>query len=174
MVGIHFRFISKGGTKSGFLGFSSSGNVAHGNPTLSTTVSCSICHSGIVSATKIDTYAMDGTPSLYRCGGCHTPSTRTPLQSGEIVDTSRHLNGEKEVVFAPVEFRTKAQLSNVANALGWSRTGDYKSDSSYDSFNLALSTWDPQSRSCLTACHVNQPGITWGGAIQCSSCHANQ
>lgn len=174
MVGIHFRFIARGGVESGFLGFSSSGRVAHGNPSVATTISCALCHSGIVSSTRIDTYAMDGTASLYRCGSCHTGSTRTPLQSGEIVDTARHPNGAKEVVFAPIEFRTTAQLSNVANALGWSRSGDYKSGSSYDGFLLSSSTWDPQTRSCLTACHVNQPGITWGGAIQCSSCHANQ
>lgn len=174
MVGLHFKFIAKGGTRSGFLGFSSSGNMAHGNPALSTTVSCVTCHSGIVSPTKIDTYAMNGTGSLYRCGGCHTQTSRTPLQVGEIVDTARHIDGSKQVVFAPVEFKTKAQLSNVGNALGWGRTGNYKADDSYDSFNLTASSWDPQSKTCLTACHVNQPGITWGAQLQCFSCHANQ
>ena len=73
-----------------------------------------------------------------------------------------------------VAVRTKAQLSNVANALGWGRQGNYKAADSFDSFDLSVSTWDPQTKTCLTACHVNQPGITWGTGLQCSSCHANQ
>ena len=174
MVGIHFKIISKGGTQNGFLGFSSSGSAAHGNAGLATTVSCVTCHSGIVGATRIDTYAMDGTSSLFRCSSCHTATSRTPLQSGEIANTALHINGTKDVLFAPVTFKTKAQLANVANALGWTRNGSYKADDSYDSFNLGVSTWDAQTRTCLTACHVNQPNITWGAQLQCFSCHANQ
>jgi predicted CxxxxCH...CXXCH cytochrome family protein len=174
MVGIHFKFTAKGGVKNGFLGFSSSGSMAHGNSDLATTVSCVTCHSGIVSPTKIDTYAMNGTSSLYRCGNCHTASTRTPLQSGQIVDTARHVNGIKDVAFPVTTFKTKAQLTSQANALGWQRSGNYKDDNSYDSFALGTSSWDPQTRTCLTACHVNQPNITWGAQLQCFSCHANQ
>jgi len=174
MVGIHFKMNAKGGVKNGFLGFSSSGSMAHGNAAVATTVSCVTCHSGIVSPTQIDTYAMNGTSSLYRCGNCHTASTRTPLQVGQIVDTSRHLNGVKDVAFPVVTFKTKAQLTSQANALGWQRSGTYKEDNSYDSFALGTSSWDAQTRTCLTACHVNQPNITWGAQLQCFSCHANQ
>lgn len=174
MVGIHFKNTTRGNKQSGFLGYSSSGSMAHGNPALATTISCNLCHSGIVSSSQIDTYAMNGTSSKFRCANCHGTSTRTPLQTGAIIDTSQHINGTKNIRFAPVAVKTKAQLSNVANALGWGRYGSYKAADSYDSFDLSVSTWDAQTKTCLTACHVNQPGITWGAGLQCSSCHANQ
>jgi predicted CxxxxCH...CXXCH cytochrome family protein len=174
LVGIHFKNTTKGNKQNGFLGYSSSGSMAHGNQAVATTISCNLCHSGVVSNTQIDTYAMNGTSSKFRCGSCHTAATRTPLQPGQIVNTSMHINGAKDVLFAPVTVKTKAQLSNVANALGWNRHGNYKTADSYDSFDLSVSSWDPQSKTCLTACHVNQPGITWGAGLQCSSCHANQ
>ncbi|GAM09958.1 geobacter CxxxxCH...CXXCH motif protein [Geobacter sp. OR-1] len=174
MIGIHFKNTSKGNKQNGFLGYSSSGNMAHGNSAFATTITCNLCHSGVVSSTQIDTYAMSGTTSKFKCAGCHSSGSRTPLQPGSIVDTSLHINGAKNIAFAPVAVRTKAQLSNVANALGWGRQGSYKTADSYDSFDLSVSTWDPQTKTCLTACHVNQPGITWGAGLQCSSCHANQ
>jgi len=159
---------------TGFLGYSSAGDKAHGNPALATTIGCYICHSGVVSSTKIDTYAMNGTTSKFRCANCHDAGSPTPLQVGEIVNTAQHINGSKNVAFAPVSFKTKAQLSNVANALGWTRTGSYKTAGSHDSFDMSVSTWNPATKTCLTACHVNQPGIVWGASLQCASCHANQ
>jgi len=174
MVGIHFRNNSRGNNLNGFLGYSSSGSMAHGNPAMATTISCYTCHSGIVSSTQIDTYAMTGTGSYFRCANCHTSNSRTPLQPGQIVNTALHINGAKNVAFAPITFKTKAQLANVANALGWSRNSNYKADDSYDSSDLSISTWDVQTKTCLTACHVNQPSITWGAQLKCMSCHANQ
>jgi hypothetical protein len=174
MINIHFKSTAKGNNQRGFLGFSSAGDKAHGNSNLATTISCYTCHSGVVSSTKIDTYAMNGSSSNFRCGRCHTASTPTPLQAGEIVDTSKHVNGVKNVAFAPVTFRTKAQITNVNNVLGWTRNGGYKAAGSYDSFDLGTSTWDAQSKTCLTLCHVNQPNITWGAQLQCNSCHAKQ
>jgi hypothetical protein len=174
MIGIHALSTYAGNNQNGYLGYSSSGNKAHGNPALATTIACYTCHSGIVSSTRVDTYAMTGTGSAFRCASCHTTGSRTPLQTGTIENAALHVNGSKDVVFAPVTFKTKAQLSNVANALGWSRNGNYKADDAYDSFSLGTSTWDSQTRTCLTACHVNQPNITWGAQLQCFSCHANQ
>ncbi len=174
MIGIHALSTYAGNNRNGYLGYSSSGSKAHGNPALATTIACYICHSGIVSTTQIDTYAMTGTGSAFRCASCHTAGSRTPLQTGAIANAALHVNGSKDVAFAPVTFKTKAQLANVANALGWSRSGNYKADDAYDSFNMGSSTWDPQTRTCLTACHVNQPNITWGAQLQCFSCHANQ
>ncbi|SNB45999.1 CxxxxCH/CxxCH domain-containing protein [Geobacter sp. DSM 9736] len=174
MVGIHYRNTYRGSGQNGFLGYSSSGDMAHGNPAYATTVGCYICHSGIVSSTQVDTYAMHGSGGKFDCSRCHTASTRTPLQPGLITDTARHINGKKDVAFPALTFKTKAQLSNVANALGWTRNGSYKTAGSYDSMDLGTSTWDPATKTCLTACHVNQPGITWGGALKCVSCHANQ
>jgi predicted CxxxxCH...CXXCH cytochrome family protein len=174
LVGIHFANTGKGNKQNGFLSFSSVGNMAHGNNALASTIACYTCHSGIVSSSSIDTYAMDGSSSLFRCSSCHNASTRTPLQTGQINNAALHVNGSKDVVFAPITFKTKAQLSNVANALGWTRNGNYKSADSYDSFDLSVATWDPATRTCLTACHVNQPGITWGAQLKCVSCHARQ
>ncbi|ABQ24292.1 CxxxxCH/CxxCH domain c-type cytochrome [Geotalea uraniireducens] len=174
MVGIHFMNTYVGNNMNGYLGYSSSGSMAHGNPALATTISCYTCHSGIVSSSQIDTYAMSGTSSNFRCEACHTSSSRTRLQPGEIVNASLHINGAKDVAFAPISIKTKAQLANVANALGWSRSGNYKADTSYDSADLSVATWNAQTKTCLTACHVNQPDITWGAQLKCVSCHANQ
>ncbi len=174
MVGIHFKTTAKGNNENGFLGFSSSGNVAHGNAAVATTISCYICHSGIVSPATIDTYAMNGSTSKFRCGSCHTGSSRTRLQNGLIINTALHINGVKNVVFSPTSIKTKAQLATAGNALGWTRNGIYKAADSYDSADLSVSTWDSGTKTCLTACHVNQPNIIWGAALQCVSCHANQ
>jgi predicted CxxxxCH...CXXCH cytochrome family protein len=174
MIGIHYRNNSKGNNRTGFLGFSSSGSMAHGNSAVATTISCNICHSGIVSSTKIDTYAMGGSSSIFNCGSCHKPGSRTPLQAGEITNAALHVNGAKDVAFAPIDFKTKAQLSVAANAMGWTRNGNYKGDDSYDHADLRVSTWDAGTKTCYTACHVNQPNITWGGQLRCVSCHVNQ
>ena len=175
MVGIHFKNIYKGNGGYGFLGYSSAGDKAHGNAGVSTTMSCDICHSGIVDPAKPDTYAMFGTGKKFECAQCHTASTPTKLQAGDIIDTGMHVNGKKDVLFTAVPYRTKAQLSNVANAGGvWMRNGGYKAAGSYDSTDLSGSTWDAQTKTCLTACHVNQPAIIWGQPLKCSSCHANQ
>jgi predicted CxxxxCH...CXXCH cytochrome family protein len=174
MIGIHSMNTYVGNKANGFLGFSSSSNKAHGNPALATTITCYICHSGTVSSSQTDTYAMNGTSSDFRCGACHTASTRTRLQTGVIGGAGRHINGAKDVAFAPISFLTKAQLGNVANALGWTRNGTFKAADSYDSFDLSVATWNPGTRTCLTACHVNQPNITWGAQLTCKSCHANQ
>ncbi len=174
MVGIHFMNTYVGNKQNGFLGFSSSGNKAHGNPAFATTIGCNVCHSGIVDSTRVDTYAMNGTGSDFRCANCHTAGSPTPLQTGAIANAALHVNGTKNVAFAPVTFKTKAQLANNANALGWTRNGSYKAADSYDSFDLSVATWDSQTKTCLTACHVNQPNITWGAQLKCVSCHANQ
>jgi hypothetical protein len=174
MVGIHFKNTSKGNNQNGFLGYSNSGNMAHGNTALATTISCYICHSGIVSSATVDTYAMNGTGTKFRCGSCHTGSTRTKLQNGLIVNTALHMNGVKNVVFSPTSIKTKAQLATAGNALGWTRSGAYKDPASFDSADLSVSTWDAGTKTCLTACHVNQPNIVWGASLQCVSCHANQ
>jgi hypothetical protein len=178
MMGIHVMNTYVGNKLNGFLGYSSSGNKAHGNTTYSTTISCNICHSGIVSSSQIDTFAMYSSTSSFRCANCHTATTRTKLQSGKIDNTLLHVNGVKDVNFQSGEFRTKAQLINNNNAPGWGRTRGYKSYSSFDSVNLGAGTYErtsvPGKVTCTTYCHVNQPGITWGNQLKCVSCHANQ
>jgi predicted CxxxxCH...CXXCH cytochrome family protein len=176
MVGIHFQNTYVGNNQNGYLGYSSSGNKAHGNPNVSTTIGCYVCHSGIVSSAQLDTYTLQAkTSSGFRCASCHTSSTRTKLQPGLIVGAMWHVNGQKDVKFTNVPFLTKAQLTSQANALGWNRPNGYKVDqNSFDTCNLGTSTWDPGTKTCMTACHVNQPSIVWGQTLHCSSCHANQ
>jgi hypothetical protein len=120
---------------------------------------------------------MFGTGSPFECSGCHTSSTPTKLQAGNILGTGLHVNGKKDVLFPATAypFKTKAQLSNVANSGGsWTRNGGYKAAGSYDSTDLSTSTWNPVAKSCNTACHANQSGIIWGNKLKCLSCHANQ
>jgi hypothetical protein len=175
MVGIHFKNTYKGPGRTGFLGYSSTGDKAHGNAGVASTMSCDVCHSGIVDPAKPDTYAMFGTGKKFECAQCHTASTPTKLQAGNITGTGLHINGKKDVLFTAAPYLTKAQLANVANAGGvWMRNGNYKAAGSYDSTDLTTSTWNAQTKTCLTACHVNQPGIIWGASLKCSSCHANQ
>ncbi|WP_160295258.1 CxxxxCH/CxxCH domain-containing protein [Geobacter sp. OR-1] len=175
MVGIHFKNTYKGPGGYGFLGYSSAGDKAHGNAGVATTMSCDVCHSGIVDPAKPDTYAMFGTGKKFECASCHTAGTPTKLQAGNIVGTGLHINGKKDVLFTTATYKTKAQLANVANAGGvWMRNGGYKEAGSHDSADLSGSTWDSATKTCLTACHVNQPAIRWGYPIKCSSCHANQ
>jgi predicted CxxxxCH...CXXCH cytochrome family protein len=176
LVGIHFSNTYVGNKQNGYLGYSSSGNKAHGNPNVADTIGCYVCHSGIVSKEQIDTYSLQGQASSgFRCANCHTAATRTKLQTGLIVGAKWHVNGQKDVIFPNITFKSKAQLANQANALGWSRPNGYKVDqNSYDTCNLGTSSWDAGTKTCLTACHVNQPGIVWGQPLHCSSCHANQ
>jgi predicted CxxxxCH...CXXCH cytochrome family protein len=176
MIGIHFKNTYKGNGGYGFLGYSATGNKAHGNGLIASTMTCEVCHFGVVDKDKPDTYAMFGTGKKFECAQCHSASTPTKLQSGNILGTGMHINGKKDVVFTPDTYKTKAQLANNANAGGyWMRNGGYKvNENSYDSTTLGGSTWDPVTKTCLTACHVNLPDIRWGQPIKCSSCHANQ
>jgi hypothetical protein len=176
MVGIHFNSTYVGNNGNGFLGFSSSGNVAHGRSGVSTTISCVICHDGIVDPDplKVDTFAMYSTSSNFNCSTCHKSNTRTKLQTGNIMGTNLHINGKKDVVLQGITLKTKAQLKNNANALGWTRPDGYKGVDDYDTATLTPLGWNPVDKSCLTACHVNQSGITWGKKLMCNSCHANQ
>jgi predicted CxxxxCH...CXXCH cytochrome family protein len=187
MVGIHFRATSKGNNNNGFLGFSSSGTMAHGNKNLSDPIGCYICHASVVSIarTDIDTYAMYSTGSRFECRSCHKANSRTPLRNGLIANTMLHVNGVKDIAFPTngvpeATLKTKAQLVNNLNALNWNRSVGYKGYSSYDSANLGLGTAvrvvsNNNSITCTTRCHIEQPGIYWGKTdMQCISCHANQ
>ncbi|MBT0666656.1 CxxxxCH/CxxCH domain-containing protein, partial [Geobacter pelophilus] len=171
MIGFHFANTYIGNNANGFLGFSSNGNKAHGNALMASTFSCNLCHDGVVSSTQIDTHAMAGKSSIFKCANCHSDSTPTRLQPGLIVDARRHINGYKDVGFPSVAIMSKAQLANPTVAAGWERFGAYKAAGSYDYMNLGNSSWDPVTKSCATACHFNRP-VTWGSnQVECASCH---
>jgi predicted CxxxxCH...CXXCH cytochrome family protein len=171
MVGFHFANTYIGNNANGFLGFSSNGNKAHGNALMASTISCYVCHNGIVSSSQIDTHAMAGKSSVFKCANCHSEATTTKLQPGQIVDTARHINGFKDVEFPSISIMSKAQLANPTVASGWERFGAYKSSGSYDYMNLGNSSWDSVNRTCTTACHFNRT-VSWGSTqIECASCH---
>jgi predicted CxxxxCH...CXXCH cytochrome family protein len=178
MIGIHSFNTYAGNDQNGFLGFSSSGNKAHGNSALANTISCNTCHSGIVSDTVIDTYAMNGKSSQFNCSNisCHSSSSKTILQSGQITNTARHINGFKDIVFPNYSTKTKAQVANVIDAPGWTRYGSYKSPTSYDRANLGTSSWSRDGNgkvTCTNACHMNTT-VTWGTDLTCASCHVSK
>jgi predicted CxxxxCH...CXXCH cytochrome family protein len=176
MVGIHFQNTYVGNNQNGYLGYSSSGNKAHGNKNISTTIGCYICHSGIVSSQKLDTYTLQAeTTSGFRCMNCHKATSTTPLQSGLIVGAKFHVNGVKDVKFPNTTLMSKAQLPSVASVLGWSRPNGYKTGvNDYDTCNLGVADWNPQTKTCTTACHISQP-VVWGQPLlRCNGCHVSQ
>jgi len=180
MLGVHSDNVYDAVNKD-LMAWNNTVDSAHGNATVSTTMSCGICHSGIVSWTTIDTYSMNGaTGSAFKCDACHSAGTPTKLQSGVITDKSLHVNGSKDVVFANIVMKSKAQLRDntatwTTTVSVWNRSGSYKASGSYDWATLGgVSTWNAGSKTCTTACH-NGKSATWTSVttLNCSSCHDN-
>jgi predicted CxxxxCH...CXXCH cytochrome family protein len=168
MVGMHTDNISNKVSGSGLLSTGTTTDSSHGNGTVATTISCDLCHSGVTGT--IDTYAMNGTSSWFKCGACHTDATPTKLRNGSIADKSLHINGVKNVIFAEVSVKSKAQLRDGSKPDVWTRTGGYNTSGSYDAAMLN-GTWDSGTKTCTTACHNNKQA-TWGDTnLTCVSCH---
>jgi predicted CxxxxCH...CXXCH cytochrome family protein len=165
LVGIHFDNIYDG--SGGLLVAGATDPSSHGDPNTSTTMTCYLCHNGVVSSTAIDTYALHNLgSSAMKCSTCHT----TP-QSGAITNKSLHVNGMKNVAIANVTVKSKAQLTNAPDS--WTRTGTYKTAGSHDSALIHQGDWNPGAKTCTTACHNNQP-VTWGSTtVTCVSCHTS-
>lgn len=173
MVTIHFDNTYNKVAGSGLLGTGTTVDSSHGNANVATTMACYVCHYGVVSNTTIDTYAMDGTTSSFRCGACHTGATPTPLQAGVINDKSKHVSGSVNVTFAPITMKSKAQLRTASLPAVWTRSGTYGASGSYDSTSAALSsgTWTPATKTCVVACHTMNL-IQWGDTTDtCLNCH---
>ena len=168
LIGIHWDNIYNG--SGGRAWTTNGGSGSHGAQAASTTITCYICHSGIVSSATVDTYALNGTGSSLRCGGCHTGTTTTPLQNGLITDKSLHVNAQKDVVIANgFAVKSRAQLRNTQP--GWSRSGTYKTAGSYDWATIFSSNWNTSTKTCVTACHLSQP-VSWTTTgVSCSTCH---
>jgi predicted CxxxxCH...CXXCH cytochrome family protein len=173
LVGIHFDNIYTGST--GLASAGTDGTNSHGNSAYSTTISCYICHNGIVSSTTIDTYALYNlTSSAMKCSNCHTSNTPTPLQNGIIVNKSLHINAVKNVSFADnFIIKSKAQLRDGSRPNFWTRNVGYKVPLAYDSATMNSFVWDPGTKTCTTACHNNVP-VQWGATnVTCNSCHTD-
>ena len=174
LVGIHFDDIFNKVSGSGLLTTGTTTESSHGNASVATTITCYVCHYQTASSATIDTYAMDGTSSKFKCGTCHTSSTPTKLQHGVIIDKTKHVySGTPIVAFAPITVNSKAQLRNASLPSQWKRNGTYGVAGSYDSTVSLLNTgtWTPASKTCVVACH-NGNSVQWGDTgVTCVSCH---
>lgn len=169
LVGIHFDNIHSG--TSGLIppGGPAGSGAAHGDPNTATTMSCNTCHAATVTATNQQ--SAQGT--AFACTTCHGMP-----QEGSIADKTKHVNGSRDVVFMTGTVRSKAQLSDAAfssllQPMGWTRNNGYKlGTNSHDSVNFSGS-YNADAKTCVTACHLNQPA-TWGDtAVTCISCHTD-
>ncbi|MFA4828278.1 MAG: CxxxxCH/CxxCH domain-containing protein [Thermodesulfovibrionales bacterium] len=181
LVGIHFDNISNRVAGSGLLTAGAGNNNSHGSSTYSTTISCYICHNGEVSATTIDTYALNNLgSSSMKCStaSCHTGVSAIPSQNGVISDKSLHINAAKNVTLAGGAFtvKSKAQLREASRPATWTRNGAYGAPGSYDSA-LLNGTWNSGTKTCTTACHdAGSVSVTatWGDTtVTCYSCHTS-
>jgi predicted CxxxxCH...CXXCH cytochrome family protein len=176
-VGIHYDNIFSG--TSGFLGYSSSGNKAHGVSTQATTISCNLCHSNTVTTAfnKLGT----------ACTSCHSSDAGTlALDSANAY--AFHVNGNVDVAFPATNMRSKAQIRDTSFSVYsglWSRNGgvtNYKKDAtSYDVskqlLNTAVFTAGAAGQgSCANVvCHnqrSGQPAVIWNQTLQCVDCHS--
>jgi predicted CxxxxCH...CXXCH cytochrome family protein len=180
-VGIHYEELYNG--TSGLLAASDTpGNdAAHGDPAVSSTITCYTCHSGTVTDTA---NAANST-----CLGCHsdTNSIVTGDELARILSgSSTHINGLKDVVFADLTtFKSKAQLrdnladaddgSNLLSAI-WNRITGYKGAADYDTAQAAFATpvFTQGADTCSTvACH-NGNTATWSdNGVDCMYCHTS-
>ena len=172
MAGIHYDNIYTGGTGLAAMGNTATG--AHGNNATATTISCNICHYGTVTTDSND----QNLNANANCGSCHN-GTAVPLKGNVVIDAASnlHLNGVINVVLQTGTVLSKAQLRDTASGgtspVGWTRNNGYKSATlaSGDSATINGTDWSSASKTCTTACHLNQASPTWGTPTTCNSCH---
>ncbi len=174
---------------SGKLPITNKPNTAHGNPNNSTTIGCYICHNATVTSKANDRNT--------KCSGCHYAGNPRGAQLkgvATVANLANHVNGMRDVQFAPIQMRSKAQVrpkgANTASNSGfdfysgvWQRTS-YKAYStlSYDIAKAAFDTatmWHPgtamNSNCSNIACH-NGRTVSWNLANfndpnKCMDCH---
>jgi predicted CxxxxCH...CXXCH cytochrome family protein len=179
LVGLHWDNIydaQNGGllARGGTVG----SGAAHGDPNTSTTISCNLCHAATVNWTSSTQYStLSGAGTAFACANCHDGTQAFANASGVITDKSKHVNASRDVQFASITFKSRAQLRDQSftdqiQPLGWTRNNGYKTGAtSYDSVNLTGS-YNSSTKTCTTACHLNQP-VQWGDntGVTCNSCH---
>jgi predicted CxxxxCH...CXXCH cytochrome family protein len=170
-VGIHYDDIYTGTT--GLLADAGASGAGHGDVSTAITITCALCHNGTVNVWRND--------NNTACVSCHGGEGNA-LTSADL-DKTMHVNGVKDVTFAPVDpVRSKAQVRDFSASEpelndNWQRTGGYKVDSaSHDETKVSppLNTatmWDGGTKNCTVACH-NGNTTTWGTTgISCNACH---
>lgn len=140
---------------------------AHGDPAISTTFNCNVCHYGTVRASNNDLN--------NACSSCHTGGSGKGVM-GVYSSGNLHINGEVNVNFMdPFIVKSRAQLRNNISSVfslntSWTRTNGYKAANSYDQ-----SRYTPSyvGGSCSTvSCH-NGTSMEWRttGPLACAACH---
>jgi predicted CxxxxCH...CXXCH cytochrome family protein len=165
--------------KNGKVGFSGTGNSAHGNPNTTTTITCYICHSATVDPNA------HGNDKNDKCKGCH--GVTAPLKGTlRVNNIANHVNGLREIQFAPIKVRSKAQVRPESfkwYTAVWSRTY-YKNMTSiaFDESKVPLNTatmWhysSAKSSNCSNlACHNGYKAVwnmqNWNDPNKCMDCH---
>lgn len=165
--------------KAGKVGFSGTGNSAHGNPNTTTTITCYICHTDTVSAVA------HGNDKNTRCRSCHNG---TAIAKGVVTinNLANHVNGSREIKFAAIKVRSKAQVRPASFKFYsgvWKRAyyKDYTSIA-FDEAKVALDTatmWHPstpsESKCSNLACHNGYEAkwnmANWNDPNKCMDCH---
>jgi len=166
---------------NGKVGFKGTGNSAHGNPNTTTTITCYICHTDTVNANA------HGNDKNSRCVGCHN-GTDVPLKGTAYINNlANHVNGKREIKFAAIKVRSKAQVRPESFKFYsgvWKRTY-YKNMTTlaFDESKVALDTatmWhpnaDPTENKCSNlACHNGYDAkwnmANWNDPNKCMDCH---
>jgi predicted CxxxxCH...CXXCH cytochrome family protein len=155
-------------------------NTAHGNPNNSTTIGCYLCHNLTVTSKAND--------QNYKCYYCHVSGNygATPKGNAAINSLKYHVDGTREIQFAQVFVKSKAQVRNESFKFYsgvWQRN-TYKSYStlSYDTAKVRLdlgTTYTfstPMNSSCSNVvCHNGKSPkwnlADWNDPNKCMDCH---
>jgi predicted CxxxxCH...CXXCH cytochrome family protein len=166
-VTAHFDNVYNRVTGVGLLSQNATTESSHGNNGSSTTMLCYACHAATASSITPDTYSMN-TSTVFRCTGCHSAT------SGAIADKAKHVNGQADVAFASINFKSKAQLRNVPTTQ-WTRMNNYGTAGAHDQTTSELNSgsYNTTTKTCTTDCHLGN-AATWGDTtITCDSCHTS-
>lgn len=176
-IGIHAMSIYS--SPSGLAKAGTGARNSHGNATTATTISCNICHYQTVTTARNDDNVV--------CKTCHYAGNTVGAQTGNlaaIANKSKHVNGQVNVDFKPVNMLSKAQVRQkyfVTHAYSsvWKRNAGYKVAGASDSAKAPFDTatmWDSSTKTCSNiACH-NGNSVKWtdnDGATECVSCHGS-
>ncbi|RII26152.1 MAG: hypothetical protein CXR31_10615 [Geobacter sp.] len=175
---IHQADIYAGPGYSGKIGTTATTTVAssHGDPAQSTTIGCNICHGLTVNVAR---NKYNGSCSAVACHGNVTGNNTDALGAARITGLDKHVNGAKDISFAPVNVISKAQLRPTSyDSTIWTRTafkGGPNASGSFDTAKTALSNTMFSGGNCSNiSCH-NGKVVNWandyGKAVSCTICH---
>ncbi|GFE56444.1 CxxxxCH/CxxCH domain-containing protein [Geobacter sp. AOG1] len=175
---IHQADIYAGPGYSGKIGATATTTVAssHGDPAQSTTIGCNICHGLTVNVAR---NKYNGSCSAVACHGNTTGSNADATGAARITGLDKHVNGAKDVSFAAINVKSKAQLRPASyDSTVWTRSafkGGPSASGSFDTAKTALSNTMFSGGNCSNiSCH-NGKAVNWtndyGKAISCTICH---